>query len=414
MRSSRRGSGAVATPGSHAAVIPAATASSLACLRSLGRRGVNTIAVSDRRTAPEFYSRYCGESHVVPSPYDRAIDYKDALLALSRREDVRAITPIREADVYLLSKYRSEFRPHIAPLWPPRETIDTVYDRIRLIAAAREAGVTVPRTLRFDDVSDWSSKQIVKPRYAILTADYVESIEPTKLANPGSTRYLEPGIAPDPDDLRSRMGHLPIVQEYVPGQEYALWALYDHGEPVATCQKHQIRGYTYAGDASVARETVSIPELEEAGRALLDHLEWHGPASVQFIRNAGTGEFTLLEINPRFWLSVQCPIQAGVDFPYYYWQLANDEPVDAPERCPVGVATHLLRGELLYLNSVLRDDYPLVEPPPFSAAVWAVARSIVDQPHFDYLDLDDPVPFVRDTLNTTVEGLQLVRSSAGR
>jgi predicted ATP-grasp superfamily ATP-dependent carboligase len=404
----------VSARGNRAAVIPAAAASSLACLRSLGRRGIHTIAVSERDTAPEFRSRYCSERHVVPSPYDRAIDYKDALLTLARREDVRTITPIREADVYLLSKYRSEFQSHITPLWPDRDTIETVYDRVRLIDAAREAGVTVPETLRFDDVVDWSHEQIAKPRYAILASDYVESVAPTTLANPGSTTYLEPGTSPDPDELRSRMGHLPIVQEYIPGQEYALWALYDHGEPVVTCQKHQMRGYTYAGDASVARETVSIPELEEAGRTLLDHLDWHGPASVQFIRDARTGEFTLLEINPRFWLSVQCPIQAGVDFPYYYWRLANDEPVDAPERCPVGVATHLLRGELLYLDSVLRHDYPLVEPPAFSTALWAVARSIVDQPHFDYLSLDDPVPFVRDALNTTIEGLQLVHSSADR
>ena len=58
--------------------------------------------------------------------------------------------------------------------------------------------------------------------------------------------------------------------------------LYNHGEPVATCQKHHIRARSYVDETSAYRKTIHIPELEEASRELLDHLDWHGFASVQF------------------------------------------------------------------------------------------------------------------------------------
>ena len=59
------------------------------------------------------------------------------------------------------------------------------------------------------------------------------------------------------------------------------------------------------------------PELDSIGRALLDELDWHGLASVQFIEDATTDEYKLMEINSRFWASVSCAVKAGLDFPYY-------------------------------------------------------------------------------------------------
>lgn len=382
-------------------VVPAVgAASSISCLRSLGRRGIHTIAVSERGSAPGFRSRYCDEAIVVPSPAEDLIGYRDALLSLARRDDVRAIAPIREADVYVLSAYYEEFAEHIAPVWPSFETLRDAHDRIRLVEAATEAGVSVPETRLLSETEDWDRELIVKGRYAAHADGYVESLSPADFVDSGPTRYLEPGIEPDRDAIRAEMGHDPIVQEYVPGAEFAFWALYDHGEAVATCQRNRIRGFKYSGSASIYRESVRIPELEAAGRALLDALDWHGLAAVQFMRDANTGEFRLMEINPRFWLSLPCAVQAGADFPYYYWRLAGGESIRIDAAYEVGVGTHLLRGEATHLHSILREDYAFVPRPSFSATFREVVRSIYEQPNFDLLSLDDPGPFVRDALNT--------------
>jgi hypothetical protein len=121
---------------------------------------------------------------------------------------------------------------------------------------------------------------------------------------------------------------------------------------------------------------------------------------VEFLRDPDTGDFRLMEVNPRFWSSLPFTVQAGVDFPYLYWSLANDEPIESPPEYDVGVAGHLVRGELLHLHSILTEEYPLVDRPSFAWTAAAVAGSIVRHPRFDYLDADDPGPFVRDVAKT--------------
>jgi len=374
--------------------------SSVSVLRSLGRSGVHTIAVSEQPDPPGFRSRYCDEAVRVPSPADDLLGYRDALLELARGGDVRTILPLREADVYVLATWREAFAEHVAPLWPDAETLRVAHDRVLLDEAARAAGVPAPETLPLDAVETWDRERFVKARYAILADAYLDDLPPGESRVESATRHLLPGEEPDVDAIAAEMGHVPIAQRYLPGGEYALWALYDEGEPVATCQKRQLRAYKYAGGTSVTRETVFVPEIERLGRALLDHLDWHGLASVQFIGDERTGEFSLLEINPRAWLSLPCAVQAGADFPAYFWRVAGGEWDSVDPGYETGVRTHLLRGNLVYLHSVLRDDFPLAERPAFHRALRDVGTSIAANPNFDYLSRDDPAPFVRDALNT--------------
>jgi predicted ATP-grasp superfamily ATP-dependent carboligase len=117
---------------------------------------------------------------------------------------------------------------------------------------------------------------------------------------------------------------------------------------------------------------------------------------VEFLRDPDTGEFELMEVNPRFWSSLPFTVQAGVDFPMYYWRVAQGDPIPNTPDYEVGTAGHLLRGELCYLHSVLTEEYPLVSPPSFGAALRRVGASLARYPRFDYPTIDDPKPFVRD------------------
>ena len=389
--------------GDTAVVLAVDSASTTACLRSLGCQGVHTIAASEDETVPGFASRYADETVVTPAPAEDLAGYADSVLALARRPGVEAILPTREEDVYVLSKHRSAFEPHVTTLWPPFETLERAHDRVRLVEAARSVGVSVPETQLLSEVDDWDQNLIVKGRYAVLAPAYVDGLS-GQAHDVASPRYLEPGIEPDREALVREFGHVPIVQEYVPGDEHSLWALYDRGEPVLTCQMHQHRAWKYPGGTSTYRETVADPDLEAAGRAVLDELDWHGFASVQFMRDEQTGEFRLMEVNPRVWASVPCAVRAGADFPRAYWQLANGAGGRVDGEYETGFATHRLRGEAVYLYSVLAHEHAYVDPPPFGSSLREVLASLSTQPHFDYLTLDDPGPFVRDVWNTVPVG----------
>lgn len=383
------------------AVVPVVdAASSVACLRSLGRRGIPTVAVSEREDLPGLSSKYCDERVRVPDPAVDLAAYADSLLALAERRDVRTVVPFREVDVYVLAKHRNEFAEHVGTPWPSLETLRNVQDRVRLFEAAEAAGVETPETTTAGEWGDWDREVIVKPRYTVHASEYLDGLDRSTTQHK-STRYVAPDESPDPEQLRAEMGHEPLVQEYVPdSDEYAFFALYDEGEAVATFQHRQRRGYKYSGGPSAYRESVDIPELDAAGRRLLDELDWHGLAMVEFLRNPATGRFELMEVNPRFWTSLPFTVQAGVDFPYYYCQQAAGRTLESEPDYEVGIAGHLLRGELLHLYSILFEDYPLVERPSFARSAAAVAASLVRHPRFDYLDVDDPKPFLRDVGNT--------------
>lgn len=386
-------------------VIPAiSTASSTAAIRSLGRKGIKTIAISEHESPPGFRSKYCNERIPVPDPATDLAGYEEALRVLARRPDVETILPFREADIYVLAKNKEYFSRHVGPVWPTIEMLNNVQDRIKLREAALNAGISLPTTKSLDKWDDWSTPAVIKPRYTVHAPEYNAEFE---RAGPelGSTRYVPSGTKPEIAEVVAEMGHVPIVQAYIPTtDEYGFFAQYKDGEAVATFQHRQRRGWKYVGGPSAYRESVSIPELEQAGRALLDELAWEGVAMVEFLRDPKTGEFKLMEINPRFWSSLPFTVQAGVDFPFLFYQQATGMTIQPQHPYKVGIGGHLLRGEALHLHSILREEYPLVDRPSFVRAARDIAVSLVTQPRFDYLSRDDPGPFIGE-ITTTVRSV---------
>jgi len=374
------------------AVVVPGVGSSLTCVRSLGRNGVDPIVVSADDTIPSTRSKYCSEHELAPDPSEDLRGYTDVLLELAERPDVRTIVPLREYDIYVLAKYRDRFAAEIATPWPSFETLRTAQDRHRLIDIANDVGVSAPESEWLTEWDDWTEPRVIKPRHSIFVDEEQASVS--------EVEFTAPGTPPDIDTVISRMGHEPIVQEMIPdGGEYGFFALFDEGTPIATFQHRRVRSYKYCGGASVFRKSVQLEPLERAGLAMLEALDWHGPAMVEFKRDPRTGSFTLLEINPRFWGSLSLPVHAGVDFPYQYYQLAVGEHDLTHPKYDVGVGCHMLRGELVHLHSLFTEEYDHIERPPIARELWRTGRSLITDPNFDTLAVDDPKPFVREWLN---------------
>lgn len=371
------------------------------CVRSLKRRGVRTVVASEKPGVPAAASRFCDESVVLPSPRENLFAYRDEVLALAERRDVLTVLPVRPEDAYLLSRYREAFEERTSVVAPSFERVSSVFDRLRLVRAAEEAGVPVPETSLLTEVDDWDRELLVKSRYNVLGDPYVDGYGPGELDVVKSVRHVRPGDPPDVAAVREEMDHVPIVQEFVPKDgEYVFAGLYDHGEPLATFQHRQIRGDSYTGGGGVYRRSTDDPALESVGRALLAELDWHGLACVEYVRDARTGEFVLVEVNPRLWQSLPTTVHAGLDVPYCYWLQAVGRGAEIDADYEVGVGTHMLRGELGYLASILGDDSDLVETPSLTRETLSVLTSCLAEPRFDYLSLTDPGPFLRGLSNT--------------
>jgi predicted ATP-grasp superfamily ATP-dependent carboligase len=379
-------------------------------LRSFGTRGFHTILGVEHANTSQATSRYCHETVPLTFSQDDTAGYKDALLRLAARPDVRTIVPVWEEAVFVLSKYRDEFEDHVDLAVPEFGQLRNVHDRIQLVEMAERAGVPVPETNILTDIDDWDRDLIVKSRYNLLADDYVDSYPANRTGAPDLVEHVRPGEKPDVERLIDEMHHVPIVQEFVRWKdEYMVGAICDHGEPLAMVQLQQIREDSYTGGGGVYRKSIYDPELDGVVRDLLAELDWHGLACVEYMEDGDTGEFKLTEINPRIWQSIGPTVRAGVDFPYYYWLLATGQSDLIDPNYEIGVGSHLLKGELEHLQSIRKDDSPYVERPNFYVTMAELVRSCIEDPRFDLLRFDDPQPFVHGALSGLQHRIPLTR-----
>ena len=190
-----------------------------------------------------------------------------------------------------------------------RDKIEMCFDKVKTIAFAREHGVPVPDTRVFElggaiDLSGMAFPCVVKASRENASVKAVTYCHDAASLEETVTRQLAA--------MGGRSGLL--VQEFVAGTGTGLFALYDRGAPRRVFMHERIREQPPSGGISTAARAYESDRLRELGLRLLTALEWHGPAMVEFRRHRDTGEFVLMEINGKFWGSLELSLAAGVNF----------------------------------------------------------------------------------------------------
>jgi predicted ATP-grasp superfamily ATP-dependent carboligase len=143
-----------------------------------------------------------------------------------------------------------------------------------------------------------------------------------------------------------------LIQEYIPdgGGTFGLSALFDEASKVKAAFVHKkLRMYPVQGGPSTLRESVHHPQIMDIGLSLLKALNWVGVAMVEFKVDPRDGLPKLMEVNPRFWGSLQLAILSGIDFPYLILRMAKGEKVEPILHYEIGRRCRwLLLGDILH------------------------------------------------------------------
>jgi len=162
---------------------------------------------------------------------------------------------------------------------------------------------------------------------------------------------LEAAFADDPT-FESRY----LVQQFVPGAGIGVAAFMHKGDPIATFVHRRIKELPASGGVSVVSESVERDKaLVDKAIALLRAIEWEGVALVEF-RRAADGTDWLMEVNGRYWGTLPTAIAAGVDFPFYQWEIVNGRMPVVPPEYAVGIRVRWTRGALLRLRERLFES----------------------------------------------------------
>lgn len=135
--------------------------------------------------------------------------------------------------------------------------------------------------------------------------------------------------------LSAKWGYPIIVQEYLKGDEFNVVGLGDGtGRLVGAVPMRKLyitdKGKGWAG------VTIDDKSLLELSKKVIEKTKWKSGLELEFIKSADTGEYFLLEINPRFPAWVYLAPAAGQNLPFALVKLAFGETVESFSSFNVG------------------------------------------------------------------------------
>lgn len=263
--------------------------------------GVGKLTVTDSdTTAPVLY--LADNSYIVPSSTNPG--YIQTLKEICIKEDIKAIIPLLDPELGILSKHKQEFKEMGIKIFiSDYETIEVCLDKYATYCFIKTNGFNiVPTYIDLEQFKkDYHLKKIqfpviLKPRYGSA------SLGMNKVVN---VQEVEMIFEIDSDIL---------IQQYVQGQEYGVDVYVDEisKEVVSVFIKKKLRMRAGETDKAVS---VKNEKLQKHIIEFVKKLNIIGQADIDVIEM--NGEFFILEVNPRFGAGYLIAYQCGQNSPQY-------------------------------------------------------------------------------------------------
>lgn len=300
----------------------------LAAVRSLGAKGLWVAAGESGSPSMAGLSRYCYQSITYADPFTAPRQFFEDLLEQIRELNISFLLPITEATTYIILAYRDELPAHVTLPFPETESVEQLANKNNLFQLALQQGVPVPETVFCETAEEGLKALEAINHYPVVLKPFKSKIlQPTSIV---STQVVVAHSAQEAADaLRDHLFfQFPFtIQSFIEGSGQGIFALFDHGEPVCYFAHRRLREKPPGGGVSVLCESAPVDDqLRTYAEKLLRTVAWHGVAMVEFrVSPDGTGY--LMEVNPRFWGSLQLAIDSGIDFPWWLYLASTGQTV---------------------------------------------------------------------------------------
>lgn len=283
---------------------------------------------------------------VLLPPLQAGLDgYVEAIRHAVRNHGFDAVVGAGDAEALALAERRNDI-PAVVP-HPEPAALLAAMDKWRLHKSAAAAGLASPDTCedpRSRAVRAWlgDGPVVVKPRL---------HWDPRR---PGSELRVDAGLARSADDLRrltetvEAAGGTAIAQRFLSGHLMAYTTVRHAAGSVAHVQQRAL--HTWPEPVGATARAVTIPietSLAASADRLLSDLGVTGLAQLQFLVG-DDGRPHLIDLNARYYGSMQLAIAAGVDVPVLWAEQVHGSLPDArpPRTARPGVHYQWLEGDL--------------------------------------------------------------------
>jgi predicted ATP-grasp superfamily ATP-dependent carboligase len=377
----------------------------LATVRSLGAAGYTVIVVSSRKRSIAGVSRFTRRHITIPSALRDSQGFLEQLEAVVHANAVDVIVPITEESLLAVLAARARFPDAVIP-FASLEQFEQISNKATLLENAKRVGISTPEQRALQSRADAEALDPASILFPVV-------IKPARSVVEVMGKGIKVGVshAPDWGSLETLLREYPdaaypiLLQRRIVGPGIGVFLLIWNGDTLAVCGHRRIREAPPSGGVSVYREAV-VPDASvvEKSRALLDQFGWQGVAMVEFKLDELTQTAYLMEVNGRFWGSLQLAIDAGVDFPALLVSAARGGATGGAPSVPTraGVRSRWEWGEVNHLVARFRRSDAQLSLPPGSPSRGRALREFFRWRKGDRLEvfrLSDPAPFLRESLD---------------
>jgi len=309
----------------------------LATARSMGRAGYDiTLALPTNKQdlAADLisHSRYVSKRIFITPPEVSSKQFVQDILAFLAENPQDVILPITHKSILACSYHKDDFKGLAGIPVADYEILEQVYDKYLTFKLASELNVPIPQTIFPKSVEDIQRFRENISFPCVIKARKNSGIGKGVRFAKNFTELIEgyKEISNQESSLPINDFSMPIIQEYIPGQIYNCQFLYKHGQCVASVTDVREITYPFSGGTGAVNQTVEEPTLMEFSQRMLNHVKYHGPCQVEYRKDPRDGVFKLLEINPKFWGTLDLSIKSGVNFPLLAAKLASGK-LDKPK-----------------------------------------------------------------------------------
>ncbi|MCX7097486.1 MAG: ATP-grasp domain-containing protein [Methylococcales bacterium] len=386
-------------------VLDGSELSTLAIVRSLGRNGLAVTLASEQDAHKPIagYSKYVDEVFFYSDPLGDPEQFVAEIISHLQQNRYDLVIPVTDKTVVPLAKHKQVIEQHALLASPGFDILEQTTDKNATFALAESLDIPVPKSITVLNLAGLAE---IEPQ---LT--YPVVIKPSRsiAGAAGDIRIkLNVQYAFSNQELIKKcteiLPYTPVVlQEYFVGDGIGVEILADHGEIVYAFQHKRLHEMPLTGGGSCLRESVAVnPQLLAYSQGLIQAINWHGVAMVEFKYCENTNESRLIEINGRFWGSLPLAVSAGADFPYYLYQLLvlNRRTLAPP--AVLGARSRKLKDDIYWYLVVLlrKENSPLVIWPTIGQLLRDILSVFSRHHHIDSFAIDDLKPGLVDAYRT--------------
>lgn len=338
-------------------VLDAANQNTLAIVRHLSRAGYIVHVCGYQQASLALFSKYPKKKFVIPAPDKSEEGFINALVKILTGEKYNLLMPVGFKSYKACTNHQEKLKALTNLIVTTQSNIALAADKRATYNLAQQTGVPYPKTIRLHSRSEIHTLETSYP--AVVKSPFESGQNVVEYAD-NKQQLIEKFEAMCAKN-KFEFPNLPIIQEYVQGEGYGFFAYYEEGKCRSIFMHHRLREYPVTGGASVCAEAYRDEKLKLYGMKLLDELKWNGVAMVEFKKDIANGEYKLMEINPKFWGSLELALSSGVNFPDMLIRKAAGEEIAYNESYEKVTFQWLLNGELLHVIERPSDFFGVIK-----------------------------------------------------